>query len=253
MTATYPLGDLDADGVVSTTDLEDLKGIVTSNDYSNIINLSDLVGKPVDTNITSFRALKLADTNNDNIISLIDYKNLENMNTYEDITFTNNNVIVSAILFVAGDINFDGYPTSTDANSIIANYEYYNKNPLYLAICDVNGDGVCDTTDADLITNISYEGKNVILLVENDPMKKRKYILGDVDLDGYLTYKDKDLIANSISGKVKFNGIIKEYSLADANNDTIINNSDANYVVNTVKGSTTHFYPRELYPVNALN
>lgn len=242
---TYKIGDVNLDGIVNTTDVQSITDLIVSSKFED--NDKNDVNIKANDKLFGPRALKLADENKDGIISLADIKlitqGIVSSTEREKLTFTDSNVIVTTDVHLAGDANLDNKIDSEDANIIQQYYIGKELTAFELAICDVNGDGSCNSTDLNSIKNKSFEAKNVIVIIENNPFSAKEYLYGDLDLDGYITYKDKELLNYYINDTKNFDGIIKDNLLADVDKNGIVDTNDLiriENILNHTAGVTTY-------------
>lgn len=96
-------------------------------------------------------------------------------NTYSQMYVTKDFILDHAVYYerpgIAGDLNFDGWLNSTDADilesTIMFNGSNRNSNPAPLSFCDVNGDGYVDRNDVNAL-RYGNADRRIVMLNEND-------------------------------------------------------------------------------------
>ena len=92
-------------------------------------------------------------------------------NTYSQMYVTKDFILDHAVYYerpgIAGDLNFDGWLNSTDADilesTIMFNGSNRNSNPAPLSFCDVNGDGYVDMNDVNTLRYGNADRRIVML------------------------------------------------------------------------------------------
>ena len=117
-----------------------------------------------------------------------------------------------AAQFVFGDVNGDGVVDVDDLNVVI---NIMVKKAADIPEADVNGDGVTDIDDLNIIINIIVKKYNP------DPL-----LVGDVNGDGVVDIDDLNIIINIMLKKAA------NIPAADLNGDGVVDIDDLNTVVN---------------------
>ncbi len=117
-----------------------------------------------------------------------------------------------AAQFVFGDVNGDGVVDVDDLNVVI---NIMVKKAADIPEADVNGDGVTDIDDLNIIINIIVKKYNP------DPL-----LVGDVNGDGVVDIDDLNVINNIMLKKADYT------PAADVNGDGVVDIDDLNTVVN---------------------
>jgi hypothetical protein len=162
---------------------------------------------------------------------------LPNGETREDLSFSfkpigggiekNKNIIY-------GDVNEDGYVTTTDATLVTRWAGGNTAAPLRnILAADVNGDAYITTTDATLITRRAGGNPAAVFSIET----KVGLIIrlkGDINGDGMVSVEDAMMLMQMLAGSIPMPNDPIFRAIADVNGDGVIDSADADLIIRMV-------------------
>lgn len=164
---------------------------------------------------------------------------LPNGETREDLSFSFKPIggeIEKNKDIIYGDVNEDGYVTTTDATLVTRWAGGNTATPLKnILAADVNGDAYITTTDATLITRRAGGNPSAVFSIET----KVGLIVrpkGDINGDGIITVEDAMVLMQMLSGLIPMPDDPIFRAIADVNGDGIIDSADADLILRMVSG-----------------